>query len=368
MSKFLDAFRKKASKVDGVDLVMHTPSFFLDSGNFVINKLLYGHYDKCFPQGRLSAIGGPSSTGKTYVASNCAKYALEAGVGVLYIDTENAIDEGHFDAIGIDPEHPLLQYSAVSSIAQCIEIVSMFMKTYRDSGETIPFLIVIDSLDMLQTESEETNYAKGEIKGAQGQKQLQLKRMLTAFVHDVKTVPMHILCTKQVYVNQDDATKLIEPWKFTESLKFAFSQILLVTKLTLRDETTKEYSGFKLKAFGFKTRFTKPFQTAEIEVPYDSGMDRYTGLLSGAAALGIVKAPPKGDSWYTYGVEKFQKKGFSKYQDEILKLMIEREDQSLNVQVEGEEESGETEEAATSTKPIDVVKKKFGKKANESNP
>lgn len=367
MNKFLEAFKKKAAKIDGVDLEMHTPSFFLDSGNYIINKLLYGSYAKCFPQGRLSAIGGPSSTGKTYVASNCAKYALESGVGVLYVDTENAIDKGHFDAIGIDPDNPLLQYASVNSIEQCIKVVSTFIKEFKASEETQPFLIVLDSLDMLQTESEETNYAKGEIKGAQGQKQLQLKRMLTAFMHDIKKVPMHMICTKQVYVNQDDATKYIEPWKFTEALKFAFSQILLVTKLSLKNKETNEYEGFKLKAFGFKTRFTKPFQTAEIEVPYDTGMDRFTGVLSAAASLGIVEAPPKGGSWYVFNGEKFQKGDFSKYQEQVLKLLVEREEETLNVTVEGEEEKGEIEEQTESSKPIDVVKKKFGKKTNESD-
>lgn len=360
MSKFLENFRKEASKIKGVDLEMHLPSFFLDSGNFIINKLLYGSYTKCLPQGRISAIGGPSSTGKTYVASNCAKYALEQGVGVLYVDTENAIDKGHFDAIGIDSEHPLLQYSAVSTIPQAIKVIATFISEYRDSGETTPFLIIIDSLDMLETESDEKNYDKGEIKGGQGQKQLQLKKMLAAFVHDIKRVPMHMLCTKQVYVNQDEATKHVEPWKFTEALKFAFSQILLVTKLSFRDEATKEYLGFKLKAFGFKTRFTKPFQTAEIEVPYESGMDRYTGLLSAAVSLDIVR---KSGSWYYFGEHKWQgEAAWTPHQEAILAEIIKLEDKDLHVQVEGIEESGEVERDTTDPETVkDIVKRKFKK-------
>lgn len=364
MSKFLENFNKTASKFEGVSLNIHEPTFYLSSGNYIMNKLLYGSYDKCFPQGRLSAIGGLSSTGKTFIASNVARYALNNNIGVLYIDTERAIDNGHFKAIGIDPDHPLLQYAAVYSIEQTVKLVSTFIKEYRKAAETTPFLIVIDSLDMLETESEETNYEKGEIKGSQGQNEKQLKKMLKMFVHDIESVPMHMLCTKQVYVNQDDATKHIEPYKFTEALKFAFSQILTVGKLTLKDKSTNEYIGFTLRAFGSKTRFTKPFQTAIIQIPYDTGMDPYTGVIEAAEALGIIQ---KSGAWYTYKDEKFQngEKGFEKFKHILLEELRKHENETLSVTAEGDLETNE--ESSTEDSPQEIIKKKFGKKKNESN-
>ena len=362
MSKFLENFNKTASKFEGVSLNIHEPTFYLDSGNYIINKLLYGSYDKCFPQGRLSAIGGLSSTGKTFIASNVARYALDNNIGVLYIDTERAIDKGHFKAIGIDPYHPLLQYAAVQTIEQTVKLVSTFIKEYRKAAETTAFLIVIDSLDMLETESEETNYEKGEIKGSQGQNEKQLKKMLKMFVHDIESVPMHMICTKQTYVNQDDATKFIEPYKFTEALKFAFSQILTVGKMTLKDKTTNEYTGFTLKAFGSKTRFTKPFQTAIIQVPYDSGMDPYTGILEVAVALNVVE---KNGSWYDYKGNSFQgEKGFEKFRESVLNDLRKLENETLNVTAEGELESNEDSKEET---PKEIIKRKFGKKKDESN-
>jgi recombination protein RecA len=362
MSKFLDKFKKAASKIDGVGVELHEPTFWLDSGNYVINKLVGGTYLKAFPQGKLSAIAGPSSTGKTFVASNCAKFALDQGIGVLYIDTENAIDEGHFKAIGIDPHHPLLAYSDVRTITQTVKVVSTFIKEFRDSGETTPFLIIIDSLDMLETDTDAENYDKGDIVGGQGQKEKQLKKMLGAFVHDIKSVPMHMICTKQVYVNQDKYTNKIEPWKFTECLKFAFSQILLVTKLMLKDKTSGAYKGFKLKAFGFKTRFTKPFQQAEIDIPYDTGMDPFTGLLGAAESFGIVK---KNGSWYEYNGEKFQSTSFELVQERVLKDIIALGDKDLVVNIEVEEDLSEAENdpevELTPAEAKEAVKKKFKK-------
>src|SRR5690606_17330950 len=128
-----------------------------------------------------------------------------------------------------------------------IKIVQSFLKMYREHGEETPYLIIIDSLDMLQTDSEADNYESGNIRGDQGQQAKQLKRMLGAFVHDIKRLNVHMLCTKQVYKNQDPISSKQEPWLFTDAIKFAFSQILIVTKLLLKDKSTNNFEGIRLK-------------------------------------------------------------------------------------------------------------------------
>lgn len=351
--KFLDKFRKDMSKEDGINLDIIDPTFWLSSGNYIINKILSGKYNHAFPQGRISAITGPSAAGKTFVASNVAKEALDSNVGVLYIDTENAIDNGHLAAMGIDHDHPLFQYADCSTLTQCILIVSSFIKSYREAGETHKFLIIIDSLDMLQTDSDAEKYDKNTIGGDQGQWAKQCKKMLGAFVQDLKRVNIHMLCTKQVYANQDPIDKLQNPWKFTDSLKFAFSQILVVSRLLLKDKTTNTFNGINLQAFGFKTRMTQPFQKCKIEVPYETGMDKFTGTLEAAAGLGLIE---KNGGWYTFNGEKFQE---SKWKSDLtLKQAIFEEllkHESANLFIQGEDEELDMSEAE---KPEDVTKRR----------
>lgn len=361
MSTFTDKFRKTATGIEGISLDLIEPTFWLDFGNYTLNKILSGSFVRGLPQGRLSALAAPSSAGKTFLSTNCAKFALDAGIGVLYIDTENAVDVGHFANIGIDIENPLLVYVGVRTIGQTIETVQSFIKDYRESNETQPFLIIIDSLDMLQTDSDVVNYdKKGELAGDQGQQAKQTKKMLGAFVHDIKRMPMHMLCTKQVYKNQDKISALSEPFLFTDGLKFAFSQILTLVKLILKDKKTNIHEGFTLKAFGYKTRFTKPFQQCYIEVPYETGMDRFTGLLVAATALNVVE---KNGGWYTYKGEKFQESNFSKYQDDILKDLISIEESVvLAPEIEGDEDLTGAEQT-----PAETAKRRNKRTIKEEN-
>ena len=109
--------------------------------------------------------------------------------------------------LGVDTTRDDYIYRGISSIAEATKMVSGFIKEYRESGETQPFLIILDSVDMLRTSSQEENYSKGEQKGDQGQHAKQIKDMLAPWVHDIKSVNMAVLVTKQVFVNSDPVAR-----------------------------------------------------------------------------------------------------------------------------------------------------------------
>lgn len=372
MAGFLKDVRKDEAKLveSGISIKSPRPTYWISTGNYVLNKIISGMYKGGIGQGRLAAVTGPSSAGKSFIIGNIAREAQKQGIGLLVVDSENALDDGFMTALGVDVDADDYVYRGVPTIPDCTKIVSGFVKSYRAHKETQPFLIIVDSLDMLQTESQATNYDKGEVKGDQGQHAKQTKAMLSPWVHDIKSLNISILCTKQVFQEQDPMLQKNPQtaWKFTESAKYAFSQILLVTKFMLKDEVTKIpgkkdtiYSGIRLKAYGMKTRFTKPFQSASVEVPYETGMDPYNGLLDAAKAIGVVTTS---GSWSYFGDEKFQgDAGFDKYKDEILEAMVAKESEYLNVELEGE-----IVEATESTDTISDKRKKKLKAAMEAEP
>jgi hypothetical protein len=201
--------------------------------------------------------------------------------------------------------------------------------------------MAVDSLDMLLTESDLAAYEKGETKGDQGQQAKQIKKLLQTWVQDLKPLPFVMVCTKQVYKEQDKIAALSMPYVFTDAIRFAFSQIFMVTKLMLKtddvegkdkkEKAKEKYAGIWLKALGFKTRFTKPFQQVKVSVPWDAGMDRFSGLLDAAEAMGVVQ---KNGGWYLFGEKKFQKNSFNEFQDEILKILIDRDDEIIDIEIE----------------------------------
>lgn len=334
--EFLKEFNSNTKKTLGVSTESLGPRFWISTGNYVINKIISGKYDGGIGQGKLAALAGPSGAGKSFLVGNIIKHAQSMGHGILILDSENALDEPFMRAIGADPSDDYYIYRGVSTIAQGVASVSSFLQSYRKHNETKPFLIVIDSLDAMITESAMDAYIEGSTKGDQGQHAKQLKSMLSPFMHEIKDLNVAILCTKQVYRNQDfiESKNPITEWKFTDAIKYPFSQILLVTRLMLKDTATKKYEGIRLKVFGFKTRFTKPFQQALIEIPYDKGMDPYTGLLDVAESLGVVV---RAGAWYTFNDKKFQAKNFASVQEEILMELKKHEEEIIEIKIDESE-------------------------------
>lgn len=322
---FLDKFNKEIDKVPGIGTSSAPPRYWYSFGNYAINAVMSGNYDYGIPQGRITGIVGPSGAGKSFVVGNIIKSVQAAGGIVLVVDSENALDDEYMDKIGVrtGPEN-MYFYKGVSTVAHVIKTVSTFIKRYREQYGEDPdaprACIAIDSLNMLQTESSAENYDKGVQKGDQGQKAKQIKNMLLDFVQDIKTLNISIVVTGHVYKNTDPLNGE-GTWMVNDGMRFSLSQILLVTKLKFRDKASKLFEGITLKAFGFKSRFTKPFQSVSIDVPYDTGIDRFSGLLEIALAQGILLK--SGNRYYIVGNEdeKFFSKDFDQYGDRVLELV-----------------------------------------------
>lgn len=284
------------------------PRYWFSTGNHVLNKVISGSYMRGIPQGRLLSFSGPSGAGKSFLACNAMREAQKEGAYLVVLDSENALDRDFVSAIGVDPDTDY-SYVSVNTIPQVKKVVSAFIKGYEkefglNNPEGRKMLIVIDSLDMLMTETEEEQFDQGITKGDQGQRNKQMKAMLRSFVQAVKHHNISIIVTSQVYKNQD-VTNGEGLWIVSDAVKYSLSQIVLITKLKLKDKATSDVAGIRMKCDGYKTRFTKPFQNVTIEVPYDVGMDPYNGLLEVAIAVGIVQQ--KG-AWCYFGDEKWNGK------------------------------------------------------------
>jgi len=296
MADFLAGLNKTLEK-SGFDVgEAPPPRWWISTGNFILNKIISGHFNRGIPQGRLTALVGPAGSGKTFVLCNIIREAQKEGYN-------------NYSHIHVD------------TIPQVIEVTSTIIQGYKkeyDGAENPPkLLIACDSLDMLITDTESDNYTKkGIVKGDQGQKNKQLKAMLRPLVHAIKHTDITMVVTDQVYKNQD----LLNGegvWLVKDAVKYSLSQIVMLTKLKLKDDKTnpRNVTGIKMKCEGYKTRFAKPSQSVTIEVPYSTGMDPYNGLLAVAKDLGIVS---QAGAWYAYNGEKFQSKNFAKLAPQVL--------------------------------------------------
>lgn len=358
---FLAGFAKELESIEGVGTSALPPRYWYSTGNFALNKIISGSFFKGVPQGRITDLAGSSGAGKSFLAANLVKAAQAAGATVLVIDSENALDNEFMGKIGVDVDNGKYLYAEVTTIAQVINVVSKFLKGYRaDVGEDKDgeqVFILIDSLDMLMTETELTNYEKGDQKGDQGQRNKQLKAMLRNFVQDIKTLNVTMVCTSQVYKNQD-VMNGEGVWIVADAVKYACSQIVMLSKLKLREpvkgSTVKKVTGIDMKCEGYKTRFTKPFQVVNVEVPYETGMDPYSGLCLVLTEMGVIQ---KNGGWYSYDDIKFQESGIAEHAET---LMVRGEALSLaflTARIDGEPEP----ELDTSEEAVTAKSKRKGK-------
>lgn len=345
--------QKSLSKNDGVSFDSSTPKWWISTGNFVINKIISGRYDRGIPQGRIACLTGPSGSGKSFVLANIIRQAQKDGFTILVVDTEHALDNEYMEAIGVDTDHDQYIYVSVKNMSAGTKTIHTVTSEYnkarmRKDDSLPPLLIVVDSLDFMFTDSMAENFEEnGEMSNDMGLHARKLKQMLTSFVQEIKYIPAAMLVTKQTYVDQ--TPNVFPPWKFAESIKYPLSQILLINRKLDRDKSakTREYTGIVLNLFGFKTRFTKPYQTCEIKVPYDTGMSEYEGILPVAVSLGVVN---KNGGWYEFGDKKFQESNFHKYQEQIFAEVLKIDNHTIEVELGEDDLSTATEAHARKEK------------------
>lgn len=286
---FLKDFKKKVEKMGNVSTVFQPPKRWYSTGNYAINRVLSGSYLRGFPAGRLTCLAGPSSSGKSFLACNAIREAQNEGAFVLVIDSENALDPVFMSKIGVDVSADRLYYTGVVTIQDVTAVISDFVAGYekeygRYNKDAPDVLIVLDSLGMLLTDSEDEKFDKGVQTGDQGQSAKLKKHLLRTLVPRIARLDIPMLVTDQVY--PQDPLLGDGKWAITNGVKYSMSQIGLITKLNLKDGS--DFIGIRMRVESYKSRFAKPKSGTEVEVPYSKGMSKFSGVVELLELDGIV--------------------------------------------------------------------------------
>lgn len=309
--KFLKEFKKSIAKLDSVNVGISAPQHWYSTGNYALNRILSGSFYKGIPQGRITAFVGPSGSGKSFLSCNAMVSAQRDGAHIIIIDSENAMDMVFLSKIGLDVSEDALTYIQAGTIEDvngiCSDFFSGYEKEYgRFNYDAPKIFMVIDSIAMLSTSTEEENYDKqGVVKGDQGQRAKRTKAMLRMILSRIARLPVTVVITDHVY--PQDVMLGDGPWAITNSTKFFPSIIGMVNKLKLKEDT--EVVGVRMRVETYKSRFAKLGSKVELEVPYSTGMSPYSGLLDFLEADGVIT---KAGAWMTCVLPdetlKFQRK------------------------------------------------------------
>lgn len=289
----LSKLRKKVEKsIPGISYGFNDPKTFLDTGCFALNYLAGGRFDGGVAlEGKTTMFAGDSGSGKSYIVSaNLIKDAQKKGVFPILIDTENALDELWLAKLGVDISEEALAKYVISTVDDCAQFIGEVIENWRERNMPLPaeertkMLIVVDSVGMLITPNQERQFMEGDQKGDLGLKAKQVSNMLRVIQAKIAATPIGVVFTNHVYASQDQYTPDVIPGG--KMLEFATSLIVQMNKLLLKknelDENINEEGsvamGIRSSAVVRKSRYSKPFEKVQVYIPYEEGMDRYSGL------------------------------------------------------------------------------------------
>ena len=289
-------FRKDLTKsIQGMSTGFNDPTDWISTGSYALNYLVSGDFHKGVPLGKVTVFAGESGAGKSYIcAGNIVKAAQEQGIFVVLIDSENALDEAWLQALQVDTSEDKLLKLNMSMIDDVAKTISTFMADYKamDEADRPKVLFVVDSLGMLLTPTDVDQFDKGDMKGDMGRKPKQLTALVRNTVNMIGSHNVGLVCTNHTYASQDmfDPDDKISGG---QGFIYASSIVVAMKKLKLKEDEdgnkVSDVRGIRAGCKVMKTRYAKPFEGVQVKIPYETGMDPYSGLVELFEKKGLIE-------------------------------------------------------------------------------
>ena len=296
VSKFRNSLTKS---IQGISVGFDSdPTTWISTGNYTLNHLISGDFEKGIPLGRVTMLAGESGSGKSLIASgNIISNAQKQGIFCIVFDSENALDESWLQALDVDTSPDKLMRINVAMVDDVAKTIAEFVTKYRadygalEKSERPKIMFVIDSLGMLLTPTDRDQFEKGDMKGDMGRKPKALTALVRNCVNMFAELNLGLVCTNHTYASQDmfDPDDKISGG---QGFVYASSVVVAMKKLKLKEDESgnkiSDVTGIRSAVKVMKTRFNKPFESVQVKIPYEAGMDPYSGLVDLCEKKGLL--------------------------------------------------------------------------------
>ena len=273
---------------------------FISTQSYALNGILSGNVFGGISSDAITALVGPSNSGKSLILAHLVKSATENGYEVVLFDSERAVRKGYYDKIGCD-SNKIFRIPVGSTMEfrnKAYEVIEEFYQ--RSDGKTKLF-VGLDSLGNLASEKELADVEKNKTAADQGN---------NAKAHNSAFRVISSLASKHNF-----------PWVFTNHVyapigdMFAQRGVIsgggkaiynshtivyferLVNKEEVIDalgKSKKTQVGIRIKATCIKNRNFPEENPVYLNLRYDTGINPFSGLLQFAIRAGVIQNKPKG--------------------------------------------------------------------------
>jgi RecA/RadA recombinase len=144
---------------------------------------------------------------------------------------------------------------------------------------------------MLLTPTDVNQFEAGDLKGDMGRKPKALTALVRNCVNMFGNLNVGLVATNHTYASQDmfDPDDKISGG---QGFVYASSIVVAMKKLKLKEDEdgnkVSDVMGIRAACKIMKTRYSKPFETVQIKIPYETGMNPYSGMVDMLEKQGIL--------------------------------------------------------------------------------
>lgn len=281
-----------------------TVTDFIDTGFAPLNYAMTGDYNKGLPQGRLMEVYGPSSAGKTALATEWMAMAQKMGGVAGFRDWERSFSQlVASEGFGLDLTLPYWSYKKPRTWEEGNMQAVAYAQWVREKGiihEKAPILIVLDSIaSAVPASSAGKNMDELTMNDTTALARVTsttLKSMaIAAEDYNATFLYLNQIRTKPGVVYGDPTTT---PgggaMEFYSTARLALSR----EKVMQQVAGSKEFVGQNINIKCQKSKLTKPFKTCTLRMNFtDAGiafMDKELSTIETLADMGKIVVPSKG--------------------------------------------------------------------------
>jgi recombination protein RecA len=239
-----------------------------------------------YARGRIVEIFGPESSGKTTLTLHAIAEVQQAGGIAAFVDAEHAFDPAYARATGVRTNELLL--AQPDSGEQALDIVESLASSRGVA------LVVIDSVAALVPQAEIDGSMSDNLLGLQARLMSRALRKLASVAAKTDTT---LIFVNQLRHKIGVMFGSPETTPGGNALKYYSSQRLDVRRIG-KVSADDRVVGNRTRVKVIKNKCAQPFEEAELDIRWGTGIDMAADLLDTACGVGVVT---RNGSHYTFG-------------------------------------------------------------------